>query len=75
MHQQLVQWIDDEIEVVHADNLACIALAESFVDWQHSNVTCLLGRHLSGFDFLSATRDGFVLVYLNPINGNRLRLK
>ena len=75
MHKQLVQWIDDEIEVVHADNSACIAFAESIVDWQHSNATCLLGRDLPGFDFLSATRDGFVPVSLKPIGGNRLRLK
>ena len=75
MHQQLIQWIDDEIEVVHADNSACIALAESIVDWQHSNATCLSGSDLSGFDFLSATRDGFVPVSLKPVEDNRLRLK
>ena len=75
MHQQLVQWVDDEVEVVHADESACIALAESIVDWQHSNVTCLSGRDLSGFDFLSATRDGFVPVSLKPIGSNRLPLK
>ena len=75
MHQQFVQWVDDKIEVIHADESACIALAESIVDWQHSNVTCLSGRDLSGFDFLSATRDGFVPVSLKPIGGNRLPLK
>ena len=75
MHQQLIQWIDDEIEVVHADNSACIALTESIVDWQRSNATCLSGRDLSGFDFLSATRDGFVPVSLKLIGGNQLRLK
>ena len=46
---------------------------ESIVDWQHSNVTCLLGRDLSEFDFLSATRDGFVPVPLKPVESNRLR--
>ena len=75
MHQQLVQWIDDEIEIVYADDSACIALTESIVDWQHSNVTCLSGRDLSEFDFLSATRDGFVPVSLKPVGNNRLRLK
>jgi hypothetical protein len=33
MHQQLVQWVDNEVEVVQADDSACIALAESIVDW------------------------------------------
>jgi hypothetical protein len=75
MHQQLVQWVDNEVEVVQADDSACIALAESIIDWQHSNATCLSGCDLSGFDFLSATRDGFVPVSLKPVGGNRLRLK
>src|SRR5664279_4534729 len=67
MHQQLVQWVDDEVEVVHADDSACIALAESLVDWQTSNATCLSGPDLSRFDFLSATRDGFMPVSLTSI--------
>ena len=75
MHHQLVQWVDDKIEVIHADDSTCIALAESIVDWQHSNVTCLSGCDLSGFDFLSATRDGFMPISLKSIGGNRLQLK
>jgi len=72
MHQQLIQWSDDEVEVVHADNSACVALAESLVVWQHPNAACLSGRDLSEFDFLSASRNGFVPVSLKPIDGNRL---
>jgi hypothetical protein len=26
MHQLLIQWVDDKVEVIHADNLACVAL-------------------------------------------------
>src|SRR5438105_1556747 len=73
MHQQLIQWVDDEVEVVHADNTTCVALVESLVDWQHPNATCLSGRDLSEFDFLSALRNGFVPVSLKPIDGNQLR--
>ena len=72
MHQELIQWVDDEVEVVHADNSACVALAESLVDWQHPNDACLSGHDLSEFDFLSASRNGFVPVSLKPIDGNRL---
>jgi hypothetical protein len=32
MHQFLIQWIDDEIEVVHADTSAYIALANATAD-------------------------------------------
>ena len=62
------------MEVVRADDSAFIALAEAPVDWQHPNATCMSGRDLSEFDFLSATRDGFVPVSMKPIEGNRFRL-
>ena len=74
MHQQLIQWVDDEVEAVRADDSAFIALAEAPVDWQYPNATCLSGRDLADFYFLSATRDGFVPVSLKPIGTNRLRL-
>jgi hypothetical protein len=32
LHQFLIQWIDDEIEVVHADASAYIALADITAD-------------------------------------------
>ena len=73
MHQFLIQWVDDEVEVVHADNSACVALADASVDWQHPHATCLTGQDLSEFDFLSATKNGFVPVSLKPVGGNRLQ--
>jgi hypothetical protein len=33
LHQFLIQWIDDEIEVVHADASTYIALADATADW------------------------------------------
>jgi hypothetical protein len=33
LHQFLSQWIDDEIEIVHADASAYITLADAMVDW------------------------------------------
>ena len=73
MHQFLIQWVDDEVEVIHADNSACVALADASVDWNHPDVTCLTGRDLSEFDFLSATRNGFIPISLKPIGGNRFQ--
>jgi hypothetical protein len=35
LHQFLIQWIDDEIKVVHTDASAYIALADAMADWQH----------------------------------------
>jgi hypothetical protein len=37
LHQFLIQWIDDEVEVVHADASAYIALADAMADWQHES--------------------------------------
>jgi hypothetical protein len=37
LHQFLIQWIDDEIEVVHVDVSAYIALADAMTDWQHGS--------------------------------------
>jgi hypothetical protein len=33
LHQFLIQWINDEIEVVHTDTSAYIALANATTDW------------------------------------------
>jgi hypothetical protein len=33
LHKFLIQWIDDEIEVVHADASAYIALADATANW------------------------------------------
>jgi hypothetical protein len=32
MHRRLIQWVDNEVEVVHVDNSVYIALTESTVD-------------------------------------------
>jgi hypothetical protein len=57
-HQFLIQWIDNEVEVVHADASAYIALAS--------------GKDLTGYDFLSVSKDGFVLVSVQPTSGTQL---
>ena len=56
LHQFLIQWINDEIEVVHADVSAYIALADATTDWQHGGTQCLSERDLTGYDFLMSPR-------------------
>ena len=72
LHQFLIQWIGDEVEIVHADTSACVALADAKVDWQHGNATCLTGLDLSDYDFLSVSKDGFIPVVVKPTYANRL---
>jgi hypothetical protein len=66
LHQFLIQWIDDEIEVVHADVSVYIALADAMADWQHGSTQCLSGKDLSSYDFLSVSKDGFMPVSVTP---------
>jgi hypothetical protein len=72
LHQFLIQWIDDEIEVVHMDTWAYIALADATADWQYGSTQCLSGKHLTGYNFLSISKDGFVSVSMQSTFGTRL---
>jgi hypothetical protein len=62
LHQFLIQWINDEIEVVHTDASTYIALADAMVDRQHGGAQCLSGRNLTSYNFLSVSKECFVLV-------------
>jgi hypothetical protein len=71
-HQFLIQWINDEIEVVHADASAYIALANAMPDWQHGSVQYLSGKDLTGYDFLSISKERFVPVSIKPASEAQL---
>jgi hypothetical protein len=60
LHQILIQWIDDEVEVVHGDNFACVAVADSHSIGAHDDVKCLSGLDLSNYEFISCSNDGFI---------------
>ena len=71
LHQFLIQWVDDEVEVVHGDNSTCVAIADSHSIGVHDNVKCLSGLDLSDYEFISCSKDGFVPAVIKPVN-NRL---
>jgi hypothetical protein len=60
LHQFLIQWVGDDVEVVHADTSACVAMVDSSI-WTHEDVKCLSGLDLSDYDFLSVSKDGLYL--------------
>jgi hypothetical protein len=70
LHQFLIQWVGEDVEVVHADTSTCIAMTDSSI-WTHEDVKCLSGLDLSDYDFLSVSKDGFVPVHVKPVE-NRL---
>jgi hypothetical protein len=41
LHQMLLQWVGDDVEQVHADASACIAVADALVLWTYETATCL----------------------------------
>ena len=49
LHQILIQWIGNEIEVVHGDTSTFIATADSNTLGVHDDIKCLTGLDLSDF--------------------------
>lgn len=72
LHQSLIQWVANEVEVIEADNSACITLSDAPVDWQHGEMWCLSGRDFSDCDYLSIGREGFIHVHVQLANVARL---
>jgi hypothetical protein len=60
LHQILIQWVDDEVEVVHGDNSACVVVADSHFIGVHDDVKCLSGLDLSNYEFVSCSNNGFI---------------
>jgi hypothetical protein len=60
LHQYVIQWVSNEVEMVQADEDVCIAMTESQVDIQGGKMKCLTGRDLLGYDYVSVSKDGFV---------------
>jgi hypothetical protein len=73
LHQCVIQWIGDEVEVVQTDEEVCIAMAESQVDILGGKMECLSGKDMTGYGYISVGMDGFVLISLKPaISATRL---
>jgi hypothetical protein len=69
LHQCVIQWVDDVVEVIQADEVVCIAVTESQVNIQGGKMKCLTGRDLSGYDYNSVGKDGFVLISVKSVIG------
>jgi hypothetical protein len=71
LHQILIQWIDHKLEVVHGDNSACVAVADSHSIGVDVDVKCLSGLYLYNYGFVSCFKDGFIPTIIKPFD-NRL---
>ena len=73
LHQFLIQWIGDEVEVVHGDASSFIGTVDSEFVGAHDNFKCLSGLDLTDYDLISYTKEGFVSAVLKPME-NQLHL-
>jgi hypothetical protein len=59
LHQCIIQWISDEVEVVQVDEDVCITVTESQVDIQGKKMKCLTSMDLTGYGYVSVGKDGY----------------
>jgi hypothetical protein len=69
LNQCVIQWINDEVEVVQADEEVCVAMAESDVDILGRKMEFFSGKDLMGYDYISVGKDGFVSISVKPAIG------
>jgi hypothetical protein len=69
LHQCVIPWIGDEVEVVQADEEVCVAVAESQVDILGGKMECLFSKELTGYDYISVGKDGFIPISVKPAIG------
>jgi hypothetical protein len=69
LHQCVMQWIGDEVEVVQADEEVCIVVAESQVDILGRKMECLSKKDLMGYNYVTIDKDGFVPINVMPAIG------
>jgi hypothetical protein len=70
----LIQWVGDDVEQVHADVSACIAVADAPVLWTYETATCLTGVDFSDYQFISIDKRCFIPIMLEPME-NQLNPK
>jgi hypothetical protein len=67
LHQCVIQWISDEVEVVQDDEEVCVAMARSQVDILGEKMECLSSKYLMGYNYISVDKNGFVLISVEPV--------
>jgi hypothetical protein len=67
LHQFLIQWVGDDVEVVHGDTLACVALADSSTMDNHENLKCLTRLDLTDLRLIDSTKDGFATIVMKLV--------
>jgi hypothetical protein len=72
LHQCLIQWVGDDVEVVLAEDPMCVAMTKTPSDGCDEQTSWLSGRDLSSYDYISVSKDGLVMVNVRPTKVTRL---
>jgi hypothetical protein len=64
-----MQWIGDEMEVIQANEDVCIAMIESQVNIQGREMKCLTSTDMTGYNYISVDKDGFVAISVKLASG------
>jgi hypothetical protein len=67
LHQFLIQWVDEEVEIVHADVSVCVATTDSS-SWSYYSIKCLSGQDILDCDLVSVSKDDFIPVSVKPVD-------
>ena len=67
LHQFLIQWIGDEVEIVPGNTSFFVAIADSNSVGANDNVKCLSALDLSDYELISCTKKGFIPATLKPM--------
>jgi hypothetical protein len=67
LHQFLIQWVGEEVEIVHADVSTCVATVDSS-SWSHYNIKCLFGKDILDYNFVSVSKDGFIPISVKLVD-------
>jgi hypothetical protein len=67
LHQFLIQWVGEEVEIVHGNASACVVVDDSFTMDNYENLKCLTGLDLSNLKLIDSTKDGFATGVMRPI--------
>ena len=61
MHQCLIQWDDDDVEVVPADD-SCDVSTTNVLFWAAPNAECLTGREDQDWEYVFTSKNGVCLL-------------
>jgi hypothetical protein len=59
--------------MIEAEDMACVATTDTQVDVQGGRMSCLMGRDLTEYNYVSVGKDGFIPISVKPMtNATRL---